>query len=44
MPNPPQRKSPRPGPGKDFKFPDYYPSSNGVRQLKTLVTEVKRTS
>src|SRR5436190_17315616 len=26
------------GPGKDFKFPDYYPSSNGVRQLKTLVT------
>jgi hypothetical protein len=26
------------GVGKDFKFPDYYPSSNGVRQLKTLVT------
>lgn len=26
------------GSGKDFKFPHYYPSSNGVRQLQTLVT------
>jgi hypothetical protein len=26
------------GTGKDFKFPDYYPASNGVRRLKTLVT------
>lgn len=26
------------GTGKDFKFPDYYPPSNGVRRLKTLVT------
>ena len=26
------------GTGKDFKFPDYYPASNGVRRLKRLVT------
>jgi len=26
------------GAGHDFKFPDYYPASNGVRQLKTLIT------
>lgn len=26
------------GSGRDFKFPEYYPSSNGVRQIKTLVT------
>ena len=35
---PPAAKVATSGPGKDFKFPDYYPSSNGVRQLKTLVT------
>lgn len=26
------------GTGKDFKFPDYYTASNGVRRLRTLVT------
>ena len=26
------------GTGKDFKFPDYYAASNGVRRLRTLVT------
>ena len=26
------------GTGRDFRFPDYYAASNGVRRLKTLVT------
>ena len=26
------------GPGRDFKVPDYYPTSNGVRQLKILIS------
>jgi hypothetical protein len=31
-------QTPKIGVGKDFKFPDYYAPSNGVRRLKTLVT------
>jgi hypothetical protein len=26
------------GPGRDFKVPEYYPTSNGVRQLKILIS------
>jgi hypothetical protein len=26
------------GPGRDFKYPEYYPASNGVLQVKTLIS------
>jgi len=33
-----QAQAPKLGGGKDFKLPIYYPASNGVRALKTVVT------